>query len=224
MNYQALVVPRETPTTLREIKRALLTYDKVIVLDPNDRDMMPSSLIMPAVAGLPFFPQMNLGPARPLGKTADYDDFSQRTIDKCTEAIQQGVLEITTTHKPRLPQGILALAAGPVDRDYPLNPVFVLSLYRRMASQTSLLELALSDGVASRKEDHARLHEIATRGIADASGSMGPPLPLVSDPAIEESVREAATLVARSRIGVLIKIAAYCEIKQLVPLFGSSAY
>ena len=41
MIYEAFVAPTESPNTALEIKRALLTFDKVYIADPDDRDLFP---------------------------------------------------------------------------------------------------------------------------------------------------------------------------------------
>jgi hypothetical protein len=73
MIYEALIAPHERSLTLREVKRALLTYDKVILIDPADRDMMPGNSFMSAIMGMPLF-GMDIGPIRPMGKTLGYDE------------------------------------------------------------------------------------------------------------------------------------------------------
>jgi len=41
MIYEAFLAPTENPSSAVEIKRALLTFDKVYISDPGDRDLFP---------------------------------------------------------------------------------------------------------------------------------------------------------------------------------------
>jgi len=97
MIYECLIAPSESPTSLREIKRALLTYDKVFLIDPSDRDIMPSSSWMATTSGMPFF-SMPCGPIRPMGKTIGYDNIFERIIDECRLGIEQGLIEVISTY------------------------------------------------------------------------------------------------------------------------------
>jgi len=54
MIYEALLVPHEAPPSLRDIKRALLTYDKVVMIDPADRELIPRNSFMTAIIGMPL--------------------------------------------------------------------------------------------------------------------------------------------------------------------------
>jgi hypothetical protein len=82
MIYRTLLGPSETPPTLREVKRALLTFDKVLLTDPKDRDIIPPQAFMIAL-GLPPIMGGNFGPVRPLGKSPGYDDEFDKLLEEC---------------------------------------------------------------------------------------------------------------------------------------------
>jgi len=68
----ALIIPTESPYDSESIKRALMTYDKVYLFSPDDRDIIPSNIYMQLTTGMPL--GMPMEPVRPLGKTANYDE------------------------------------------------------------------------------------------------------------------------------------------------------
>ena len=54
-----------------EIKRALLTFDKVYLADPDDRELFPPQAFMTAI-GMPPIMGISVGPVRPIGKLPGY--------------------------------------------------------------------------------------------------------------------------------------------------------
>ena len=77
MNYECLIAPTESPNSLLEVKSAIWTYDKVKLVDPNDRDVMPSNAYMSTIMGMPLF-GMDMGAIRPMGKVLGYDDIFEK--------------------------------------------------------------------------------------------------------------------------------------------------
>ncbi len=74
MIYESLIAPSESPTSLMDIKKAILTYDKVILIDPADRDWMPTTLMDSAMMPTGFSVIGTSGPpVRPMGKRIAYD-------------------------------------------------------------------------------------------------------------------------------------------------------
>ena len=122
MIYEALLAPHESPITLREIKRALLTYDKLILIDPDDRDMMPSNAFMSTIMGMPLF-GIDIGPIRPMGKTSEYDEEFAKTLDICQRATKEGLIKVRSTYTKQA-AGQFTLGAV-LTGGYPLNTQFV---------------------------------------------------------------------------------------------------
>lgn len=220
MIYEALVAPHEQPPTLRELKRALLTFDKVILVDPADRELIPRNSFMSTLMGLPLF-GMDTGPVRPIGKSIGYDDRFERTLETCKSALDQGLLEVRGTYSPA-PRDQFTIGAVTTG-GYPLNTTAVYQLYRAMASSQEYLQAALSDQVAILAAEAELNPEVAQAGQADGSVNDVPALPLASGVAAHQSA-EALTQIARGRVASLIKHAGYCEAKGMVPLFNSATF
>lgn len=135
MIYSSLLVPHESPTTLREVKRALLSYDRSILVDPADRDFMPSNAVMAAIMGIPIF-GISTGPARPMSKAPEYDTEFEQLVETCRPAIEQGLIEVRSTYT-KSAEGNFTL--GGIDMGgYPLDPRAVFWLYRSMAAHQPL--------------------------------------------------------------------------------------
>ena len=220
MIYEALIVPTENPPTIREIKRALLTYDRVLLVDPADRELFPRNAFAAAVLGMPFF-GFDCGPVRPLGKGMGYDERFGRTFEQCQFAHSQGLLSVVSTYAA--PQTNNFTIGGVPLGGYPLNPQHVYQLYRGLASSQTLLNTALSDDIDGLQHQLHTTDGLALRGSADGSVNDGPPLP-IADCVADTEHAPALTQIARARIGAIIKYAGYCEARSVVPLFGSSSY
>lgn len=214
MIYSALLAPHENPNSLREIKRALLTYEKVVLVDPGDRDIIPANSFMSTIIGMPFF-GINTGPVRPMGKALGYDDRFERIVDHCSEAVRLGLLEVKSTYQAEVANQA-TIGAVPMG-GYPLDPRFVFWSYRAMASDCRFLDAAIGSDAKSLCEQISIFPEIASRGVGDGTINEIPALPVAEE-------NEALTQIARSRIGAFIKYAGYCEAKALVPVFNSGVY
>jgi hypothetical protein len=220
MIYEALLVPTESPPTLREIKRALITYDKVALVDPGDRELFPRNAFATAIMGTPLF-GIDTGPVRPMGKVVAYDDRFERTLDFCKPAVSQRLLEVKSTYVAE-DQSQVTIGAVPTG-GYPLNPRFVYLLYRGLAQSQDFLRAALRHDLP-RLESQLLAHPgLALAGFADGSVNQGPKLP-IADIVATNVNGEALTQIARARLGAIVKYSGYCEAKNLVPVFGMLAY
>lgn len=221
MIYDALLVPKESPPTLREIKRALLTYDKVVLVDPSDRDVIPTNAFMSTIIGMPLL-GIDMGPVRPMGKTLGYDDQFSRTVELARDAISEGLIEVRRTYQN---EGAGKLTIGAVlTGGYPLDTRFVFWLYRAMASDPSFLrDSVLSDSTDLVKELDAS-PELSLSGRGDGGINDIPALPLLDIKLPSEDARTALTNISRSRLASFVKYAGYCEAKSLVPVFSYGTY
>lgn len=220
MIYSALLVPYESPNSLREIRRALLTYDKVLLVDPSDRDIIPANSFLSTIIGIPLL-NMNTGPVRPMGKSLGYDARFEKTLDYCAEAVGQGLIEVQSTYQAK-PVGQMMIGAVHMG-GYPLNTRFVFSSYRAMAADSGFLQSSIQDDTASLLTQLELCPEIAPKGVGDGGINNIPPLPPIPDK-IADAQNEGLAIIARSRIGAFIKYAGYCEAKELVPVFPSEVY
>jgi hypothetical protein len=220
MIYEALLVPSEIPTTLREIKRALLTYDKVILVDPSDRELFPRNAFLTAVMGFPAF-GMDTGPVRPMGKAIGYDERFERTLDYCQDAVSQDLIKVISTYDaPNV--GSITIGGVPLG-GYPLDPSTVYQLYRGLASSQDFLSASLRGDTENLRAQLVSTDGLAMAGIADGSLNDGPSLPIAEIVAQSDSA-EQLTQIARSRLGALVKYMGFCESKNVIPVLGTLAY
>jgi hypothetical protein len=222
MIYNALLVPHESPTTEREVKRALLSYDRTVLIDPADRDLMPSNAVMSAVMGIPLF-GIAMGPARLMSKAPNYDQEFEALIGNCRPAIQQGLLDVRSTYA-KAAEGRFTI--GAIDTGgYPLDTRFVFWLYRSMASDQQLLQSAIQGTPAGVRGQMVE-YDDADHGLGAADRAINnlPALPSLEGSLDDESKRAALTNVARSRVGAIIKYSGYCEARDLIPVAPSPVY
>lgn len=150
MIYEALIVPHERPPSLLEIKRALLTYDKVILVDPRDRDLMPSTLFWSSITDLPL--GIAAGSVRPMGKSEGYDNEFYRVLKACSVAVGQNLVQVQSTYKvDDIPGGI---TLGMVQTGgYPLDAATVLRCYRTMAASQDCLNDAIAGDMRDLRKE-----------------------------------------------------------------------
>lgn len=221
MIYECLLAPTESPTSFRDIKRALLTYDKVKLIDPNDRDVIPSNTFMAVVSGMPIV-GADTGPVRPMGKELNYDNKFEQTIDLCKPAIKQGLLEVTSTYNISETKGFSI--GGIPTGGYPLDTKLVFGLYRRMAANQEFLKSSIKIDKQSLINLSEKEIDFSLKGQGDIGINGKPSLPYVEDETILEHQKEFISQIARARIASFIKYAGFCEQKNLIPLFSSSVY
>lgn len=221
MIYEALLAPKEAPHTLRELKRALLTYDKVILIDPNDRDVMPSNAFMSSIIGIPLF-GVDTGPVRPMGKVLGYDEQFSKTLDAAGKAVSEGLIEVRSTYQKE-GQGQFTIGAV-LTGGYPLNTQFVFWLYRSMASDPGFLSDAVLSDATTLIKALDSCPKLALSGCGDGAINDIPALPSLSKEALSDDARSSLTMIARSRLASFIKYAGYCEAKNLVPVFSNGPY
>ena len=95
-----LIIPTESPVAVDDIKRALITYEKVYLPSPDDRELIPPTSFMYAVSGgnpIASFIGLPMGPVRPLGKVDGYDDSFQKILTDCKDALAKNKIEVIST-------------------------------------------------------------------------------------------------------------------------------
>ncbi len=220
MIYESLVVPHENPISILEIKRALIAYDKVFLVDPADRDIIPRHAYLAAL-GMPFM-GMDMGPVRPMGKSIGYDERFERVLDACKPAVDQGSLCVKSTYEPA-PAGQMTIGMAPLG-GYPLNIQFVFQLYRRMSADHAFLSAGVAADLAQLADALSVSDQLALAGCGDGGINDVPGLPVLCFDQLPKEVHERLTQISRSRIGALIKYCGYCEAKNIVPILPSVAY
>lgn len=212
MIYTALLAPHESPNSSLEIKRALLTYEKVIIIDPNDRDLIPANSLVSVLMGMPII-GMSMGAVRPMGKSQNYDERFERVIEGASEAVTQGLIEIRSTYQPH--KAGVTIGGVPLG-GYPIDPSSVFWIYRAMASDQGFLASAVQDRAGVQD---LLLHsaDFTLPGSGDRGINEEPELPVFEQ-------HKESTILARSRLAAFIKYAGYCEAKEIVPVFDSNVY
>lgn len=218
---ETLIVPTENAPSLRDIKRALLTFDKVLLVDPGDRDIIPSNAWISSILGVPFL-GMDVGPVRPIGKVARHDEEFQRLIDEISPALKQGLAEVISTYNRSATRAftIGAVLTG----GYPLDPRFVMSVYRSVASNQQLLSAVLDQSALSALHNPDNHDCLVLSGVGDGAINQVPALPLLEIDSLADDSAKALTSVARARLAALVKFTGYCEAKELVPTYTTDGY
>jgi hypothetical protein len=215
--YEALLTPSEVAPRINDIKRALLTYDRVLIPAPNDRDMIPPQAFSTAL-GLPPIFGMNMGPVRPLGKTESYDDDFDRILNACKQAVDQGIISVFSSYTQSSNFTIGAVLTG----GYPLNPRAMMLIYRTMARNNEFLLKAIQDDPKLLDDkSNAYLPQLALPNcLADGSHNDDPAMPMIEGDLLNPENREMLTNVARGRLAAVMKSIGYCSAKNLIPLFS----
>lgn len=222
MIYESLIAPTEYPVSELDVKRALLTYDKVKLIDPSDRDIMPGNTFMMSIIGIPIM-GIDTGPVRPMGKQIGYDDKFDRLIKFLQPAISQGIVEIISTYNQEETKS--ATIGAVLMGGYPLNPRAVFWLYRNIAQNQDFLHSAIQHDQNKLITLFGKEENIALQGGGDGSINEIPILPLIDDyNNLPAPINVYLTKIARSRLGAFIKYAGFCEQKNLVPIFSSEVY
>lgn len=222
MIYESLLVPTECASSLREIKRLLLTYDKVLLIDPSDRDMMPGNAVMAAIMGFPLigFPQ---GPAARMGKLNGYDDEFDRLTQTLSDVMRQGLVEVVSTYKQAETQNF-TIGGIPLG-GYPLDTRAVFWIYRNLASNLEFLAGAVEPTLSSVVKELQSNSDLAIdTSVTDGGINDIPALPPYFAEGLSDPVLDGITKVARARLGALVKYCGFCEAKNLVPILPSKVY
>jgi hypothetical protein len=223
-----LIIPRERPPTLSELKQALLTYDRVYLASPDDRELIYPLHYMAASSPGAIMPMgMNVGKVRPLGKVEGYDDYFQYLLDKSSDAIKQESLVVLDA-PPLPPERQFTIGAPPLPQGWQ-DPIMVYQIYRTMAASPEFIG-AISRGldylaIQSIKE----LDDLAPTGADDGqfsqkvNGQQLPSLPpQITYPGFVSSNEELLvyTKLCLARLGSVVKNFVRCRDLQLVPYTG----
>jgi len=216
-----LIVPTEYAPSVIDIKRALLSYNKVLLVSPNDRDVIPSRTFG-LVMGLPPIMTWDMGPVKPMGKTASYDNDFDDLASTFKDAIAQGAVEIISTYKEISPGNILIGTVG-ID-DYPLDPQAVFWIYRSMASDQTLLDAVLHDRYLSSLTNKEDVLALALQGCGEGRINDIRELPLIEKYHEDLELRQAISRISYARLGAVVKYIGYCQEKNVVPVLPSEGY
>lgn len=228
MIANSIILPTEQPTDIHEIKRALLTYDKVYIPSPDDRELLPPNTYQNALFASLGFPTMPMGvpdgPIKPLGKTDNYDQQFELVLKECKEALDQGSIEILEA--PKYHETVTILAA-PVPDDTP-NPFFTYINYRRISENpefVSLMSKGLEKIDLSKIKDVSKLIPTGRESEEQSVNDTKRPAKAILDlPNLEKDKSLLLSQMCHTRIGSLVKYLGYSFIKQLHPFTTDVGY
>lgn len=228
MIANSLILPTEKPIEIHDIKRALLTYDKIYIPSPDDRELLPPNTYqnaMMASMGFPTMPMgMPMGSVKPLGKTENYDDFFEKVMDECKDALAQGSIEILGTP---IYQNTVTIGATPMPEDTP-NPFFTYINYRQLSENpefVKLISLGLSNLDFNKIKDISLL---APSGQEDKEMTINDvkrnPKVLLEDSNKDATTLELLSKMSHTRMGTLVKYLGYSNNKNLHPFTSDVGY
>lgn len=215
MSYDALVIPRERPPDLIEIKRALLSFDRVVIFERDDREVIPPAALMMAASGglMPIGLQGHA--VMPLGRAPAFDE----EFEEVQAAIEFGKAEgiIDTIIPPPDVAGRLFIGSVPLGPDTP-NPTFVLSVLRHLATDQALLNASISTAVPLSGLSDAEIEVLTPDGSGHQEINTLPSPVTYSGPVESEEHREAVTRLARARLGSVVRSLSIAHNKHLHPI------
>lgn len=217
----ALIVPSECAPTSLDVKRALLSYNKVLIVSPNDRDLIPSRTFGLAL-GMPPIMSWDMGPVMPMGKAPGYDNEIEELANTFEEAISEGALEIISTYNEISPGSMLIGTVG-VD-NYPLNPQAVFWIFRTMAADQELMQSVLDDTYLASLSNRDDVFSLGLEGCGDGQINDIPRLPLIEKYYDDDDLRKAVSRICYARLGSVVKYVGYCQEKDVVPILPSVGY
>lgn len=216
----AIIAPTELGYSLDDVKRACLSYERVFLLEPGDRDLFPSNAFFLAM-GMPPIASMPGPPVRPLAKVPDYDEQFARLQEDCRPLIDEGIIEVTRTwNRSETDDSTLRLGAVPMG-GYPLDVKAVLFFFRGLARDSNILNAAIDDLAVelAQRPDAEELFKVAS-----ADGSInGDELPLLQGLLQNEDLRRPLTVITRSRLATALKIWGVAEQERRVPVLPASS-
>ena len=228
MIANAYLLPIEQPPSLNDIKRALLSFDKIVVPSPDDRELIPPNIYQSIRTGmaLPFgFP---IGAVRPLGKVPTYNSEFQQVWESLAFARKQGTVEVRSAPKYTTQ---MTIGATPIPENIP-PPNKTYGIYRALVANPTMVT-AISRGLDDLPFLKAEeLEELAPIGADDqdfqchingqATLSPYPQKSVYNGFVQEEAQRALLTRICHARLGTVAKSLLTCEKDELVPFTGDS--
>lgn len=210
---RALVVPTEHAPAELEIKRALLTFEEVHLLDPDDRDLMDPAAFMNALSGgrMPVaFGQVG-STALPLPKTESFDGDFERLVDTFVRGGAHESLIIRP--RPKFVSG-LVIGGPPVPEGWP-SPAWTLQTFRALGADQDFLRASAApltpwegnlEALASLRPDNP--HAAASSNVLPDLASLGWG---------QEDDAELLDYLAAARLGSFVKTFGIASRQNLQP-------
>lgn len=228
MIANSIILPTEMPIDIHDIKRALLTYDKVYIPSPDDRELIPPNIyqnVLFASLGFPIIPiGMPDSAVKPLGKTEDYDRRFDSVLKECKEAFAQGSLEILGAPKY---ENTITIGAIPIPDETP-NPYFTYINYRLLSENQEFVDL-ISTGLGriqlnKIKDKEKLLPACRENEEQSVNDQKRPPKAKLNIVDLDNESIDVLSKLCHSRIGALVKYIGYSHNKRLHPFTTDLGY
>lgn len=228
MIANSLIIPTEQPISIHEIKRALLTYDKVFIPSPDDRELLPPNTYQNTLFESLGFPAMPFGlpqgPIKPLGKIDNYDELFDKVLKECKNAISQGSIEILGN--PQYEES-LTIGAVPIPEDTP-DPLFTYINYRNLSENQEFVQL-ISKGLEKLDLKNVKdVTQLIPSGLESKEQSVNnasrPPKALIEKEGLSTDEVILLSDLCHTRIGTLVKYLGFSFKKQLHPFTSDVGY
>lgn len=209
--------PREEAPTLLEVKRSLLTFDRVVINDPEDRDFLPASLFNPINMGMFPMAMPSSTWVRPLRKVHGFDREFEFMISESRKAIQDNVIRTESFYDPHI-ENIVGFIADLNGFNFDINALndaycsmaldkeFIIKSIKRDTRLFSLKEKALNDLYLYPCIADLQLGE----GAADVFTGI----------IQKEHLSKQYLSIGRGRIAALIRTISLCSDRGYVPVFS----
>ena len=228
MIANSIILPTEQPIDIHDIKRALLTYDKVYIPSPDDRELLPPNTYLNVlIESLGFQPMpmgMPDGPIKPLGKIDNYDEIFEKIIHECKDAISQGNIEILGA--PKYEQSA-TIGGVPIPNDTP-NPLFTYLNYRKISENAEFVNLMYKGLEKLNLDEIKDISKLAPYGRETEEQSVNdikrPAKALIERQGLDNESIQLLSNLCHTRIGVLVKYLGYSFNKQLHPFTSDIGY
>lgn len=217
-----LILPSEFCTNSSTIKRALLSYEKVYLKSPDDRDIIPGNDLMSIAAGTTMGMSMGTaGPAKPLGKSPNYDDEFDKLLTRFKGAIKEGSLVIMDK-----PSGLYTPGVGIGYRISDLH-FAVYWNYRNMAADPNYIKAAsqgLDKSILPKASSFDQLAPVGgDDGINHADERLNNKLEYLGQDASGEELMVLSRMV-HARLASISRNLTICDKKGLVPFTTEPGY
>lgn len=214
-DLNALLIPRERPPDLLEIKKALLSFERLFLFEADDREVIPPAALFLAASGGLMPIGVHVNAVMPLGKAPGFTEEFEQVAAAIEFGKSEGVI-VTITPPPDL-TGRLYIGNVPLGPDTP-NPTFVLSVLRHVATDQELLNDAVATAVPLAGLTSNDLDALAPNGSGHQEINTLPSPVVYAGPVPSEELREVVTRLARARLGSIVRSLAVSHIKQLQPI------
>lgn len=217
-----LILPSEFCTSSSTVKRALLTYEKVYLKNPDDRDIIPGNDLMSIAAGTTMGMSMGTaGPAKPLGKSPNYDDEFDKLLSEFKGALDEGSLAIMDK-----PAGLYTPGVGMGYRISDLH-IAVYWNYRNMAADSNYIKAAsqgLDKSLLPKSSSFDQLAPVGgDDGINHSDERLNNKLKYLGPEASAEELKVLSRMV-HARLASISRNLTICDSKGLVPFTTEPGY